>query len=109
MTPRCFSCGSGTEKVIVTPPTGFVTGKFEAFVSMVDGTLVRNQKELEEHNKRNGVVNLQDGYSEEKVLNAEFGQQGIEGPDKKDIAKDVQEAINMVSSGYKPTIGAEDE
>lgn len=34
-----------------------VRGNFDAFVSPVDGTLVRNQRELEDHNKRNNVVN----------------------------------------------------
>lgn len=35
---------------------------FEAFRSTVDGSLIRNRKELEEHNKRNGVV-LADEFS----------------------------------------------
>jgi hypothetical protein len=34
-----------------------VRGNFDAFVSPVDGSLIRNHKELENHNKRNNVVN----------------------------------------------------
>jgi hypothetical protein len=34
-----------------------VRGKFAAFVSPVDGSLISNQKQLDDHNKRNNVVN----------------------------------------------------
>ncbi len=34
-----------------------VARNFDAFVSPVDGSLVRNHKELAEHNRRNNVVN----------------------------------------------------
>jgi hypothetical protein len=33
-----------------------VRGKFDAFVSPVDGSLISNQKQLDDHNKRNNVV-----------------------------------------------------
>lgn len=33
-----------------------VKGKFDAYCSPVDGTVIRNAKDLEEHNKRNDVV-----------------------------------------------------
>ena len=37
---------------------GFIhANNMEAFVSPVDGTLVRNKREYDEHNKRNNVVN----------------------------------------------------
>ena len=34
-----------------------VRGNFDAFVSPVDGSLIRNHRELEDHNRRNNVVN----------------------------------------------------
>ena len=34
-----------------------VRGKFDSFVSPVDGSLIRNHRDLENHNKRNDVVN----------------------------------------------------
>lgn len=33
-----------------------VRGNFDAFTSPVDGSLIRNHRELMEHNRRNGVV-----------------------------------------------------
>jgi len=38
--------------------TGIFPGAkpFESFVSPVDGSVVRNHRELQDHNKRNGVV-----------------------------------------------------
>lgn len=34
----------------------FVRGDFDAFVSPVDGAVIRNHRQLEEHNRRNNVV-----------------------------------------------------
>lgn len=101
--PDCPLCGKTSRKVILSAPLGYVTGKFEAFVSMVDGSVVRNDRELKEHNKRNNVVNLQEGFSEEKVLKGDFGQQGTKKVDKKELVKDILEAKHKVEQGYKPT------
>lgn len=35
----------------------FVHGDIESFVSPVDGSVISDRKQLEEHNKRNNVVN----------------------------------------------------
>ncbi len=35
----------------------FVQGDIESFVSPVDGTVISDRRQLEEHNKRNNVVN----------------------------------------------------
>lgn len=108
-TPRCDSCGGPTHKVIVTAPVGYVQGKFEPFRSQVDGSIITTQEDLREHNKRNNVVNLHEGFSEEKILAGEMGQKQVV-PDKKEIVEDMQRAIYDVSQGYKPKIaGAEDE
>jgi hypothetical protein len=34
-----------------------VKGNFDAFVSPVDGSLIKNHRDLEDHNRRNNVVN----------------------------------------------------
>ena len=102
ITPSC-QCGAKTERRIFSAPTGYISGKLEAFVSMVDGTLIRNERELKEHNTRNNVANLNDGYSEEAVVAGSFGAKPVV-PDKTDIVKDIVESVKAVSAGYKPTI-----
>lgn len=100
-TPDCPRCGGGTEKVILTAPQGFVKGSIEPFYSMVDGSLINSQHALSEHNKRNNVVNIHDGYSEERVLAGDY----IKPPErneKADIVGDLKEAIHKVEHGYKP-------
>lgn len=102
-TPRCDSCGGPTHKVIMTAPVGYVQGKFEPFKSQVDGSIITCQEDLREHNKRNNVVNLHEGYSEEKILAGDMGQKKVV-PDKKEIVEDMHRAIHEVSQGYKPKI-----
>lgn len=101
--PRCEICGGTGTKVILTAPTGVVQSTFTPFRSHVDGTMISNHRDLQNHNKRNGVVNLNDGFSEEKILAGDFGQQK-ELESLKDKAKDVQEAVHAVQSGYKPEV-----
>jgi hypothetical protein len=101
--PPCPACAAPARKVVRTAPMGVVTGKFEPFRSTVDGSLIQNQHDLKEHNRRNGVVNLNDGYSEEKLISGDFGQKK---PTEtiKDKAQDVIEAIHAVKAGYKPEV-----
>ena len=87
-------------KVIYSAPKGFVTGKFEPFVSNVDGSLITSQRDMNEHNKRNGVVCMADGYDDETIKKGEFMK-----PEQKDIGDlkaDIAEATAQVSQGYKP-------
>lgn len=105
-TPKCESCGGETHKVIETAPVGFVTGKFEPFKSQVDGSVITCQADLREHNIRNNVANLHDGWSEEKILAGEIGEKP-KPVDKKEIAEDIQESIQMVTQGYKPKVAEE--
>lgn len=107
-TPPCPACGGVVVQAILTAPSSFVTGKFDAFVSHVDGSLIRSNRDLEEHNRRNNVVNLSDGFSEDKILSGDFGQKE-EKLDPKELKADIAEAIHKVNSGYKPVIGAQDE
>ena len=99
-TPVCVSCGEKMHKVIYSAPKGFVTGKFEPFKSHVDGSLITSQRELQEHNRRNNVVSMADGYDDETIKKGEFMK-----PEEKDIGDlkaDIAEATAMVSQGYKP-------
>lgn len=98
--PPCPRCAATARKVVRTAPLGVVTGKFEPFRSMVDGSLIQSQRDLKEHNLRNGVVNLHDGYSEDKILRGEFNKP----KDKKDTVQDVIQSIKAVESGYKPEV-----
>jgi putative FmdB family regulatory protein len=99
-TPVCPCCGGESRKVIHTAPMGYVAGKFEPFRSQVDGSIIRTQKDLENHNKRNGVVNLGDGYNEEEIKNFQPPKQYE--PTKEELAKEVAESIEMLNCGYKP-------
>jgi len=100
-TPKCVMCGEAMHKVIRTAAKGFVTGKFDAFISPVDGTLITSQREMQKHNERNGVVNMAEGYSDEAI------RSGACAPpppkvDINDIKADIAEATQMVVNGYKP-------
>lgn len=106
--PPCPSCGGhDVRKVIVNAPDGCVTGKFQAFKSQIDGTIIRSNRDLEEHNRRNNVRLLGEGYSNQDIMEGKCGQQGPKEPDKKEIAKDIVEAIRRCESGYKPQIQSE--
>lgn len=107
--PECPLCGGQSRKVILSAPVGFVTGKFEAFRSMVDGSLIRNNRELAEHNKRNNVYNLNDAYSEEKVVSGDFGQKGPVKVDKKELANDIVDSVRRLEHGYKPTLEVQED
>lgn len=106
--PPCPMCGAVARKVIRTAARGVVLGKFDAFTSPVDGTLISSARDLKEHNRRNGVVNLNDGYSEEKIKSGQIGEKPQQ-ESKAEKAKDVMEAIHAVKNGYKPKVEVQDE
>lgn len=99
----CPSCGQVARQVI-TPPRLFTKG-FEPFRSPVDGSIISTHRELAEHNKRNNVVNLHDGYDEKAVQS--FTKQdlfkGHEEERKKDLADDMKKAVTKLENGYNPT------
>jgi len=99
--PVCDECGALTYKVIHTAPKGFVKGNFDAFRSSVDGSLIRTSRELAEHNKRNGVVNLHDGFDEKAVMSGNLTKPPPK-LSKKELASDIAESIHKVQSGYSP-------
>lgn len=100
-TPEC--CGQRMSKVILTAPKGYVLGRFEAFRSPVDGSVISSKWSMDEHNKRNNVVPLADGYSDEKIRSGDFG---VTKPNPKkearELQSDIAEAYSMVKDGYKP-------
>jgi len=106
-TPVCISCGKKMDKVVFSAPTGFVTGKFEAFQSTVDGSIISNRRELDEHNRRNDVVNVADGWDEETIRRGDYI--APEKADINDIKQDIAEATSMVAAGYKPIVEVSDE
>ena len=105
-TPGCPSCGGKTRQVILSAPLGVVKGKFEPFKSSVDGSIVHSEHSLREHNARNNVVCLSDGYDEKTISAGAFGNKETK-LDKKELVSDIQESIQAVTEGYTPHIGAE--
>lgn len=101
--PLCPDCGAEGKRIHKTSPMGFVKGKFEPFTSPVDGTIICNERDLRNHNARNGVVNMHEGYSEEQILS---GAMKPKAPTKeeqiKDLTKDIGAAVQDLNSGYKP-------
>lgn len=106
-TPICVSCGGKMHKVILSAPKGFVKGKFEPFVSSVDGTLISSQRDMDEHNRRNNVVSMADGYDNDTVIRGDFVKP--EEKDINDLKADIAEATHMVTQGYKPHTEVYDE
>jgi DNA-binding NarL/FixJ family response regulator len=98
-------------KVILTAPKSFVKGNFEAFRSSVDGSVLRTQRDVQEHNKRNNVVCLGDGYDDATVRSGSFNKGASATMTKQDRVEDIKEAIQKLEQGYKPTLenaGADD-
>jgi len=104
--PSCTSCGGECRRVIRTAPHGYMGGNFEAFQSPVDCSVIKNKKELADHNRRNDVVSLADGYTTQELLKLP-GVPPKEQP--RDVKTEVVEAYQAVKAGYKPQIGAYDE
>jgi hypothetical protein len=93
-------------KKVFSAPKGYVRGKFEPFKSTVDGTVIASHRDMQEHNKRNGVVCVADGYSDEKVRSGQITQ--AVKKEKSDVAADLGQALIQVREGYKPEVMYED-
>lgn len=106
--PPCPLCGALAARTILHAPQGFVKGKFEPYMSPVDGSVISTAQDLAEHNKRNSVVQIQEGFDEAKVLKGDFGAPKEEKNDK-DIAEDIQKAVYDVTHGYTPIIGVQED
>lgn len=109
-TPMC-GCGTRMAKVVFSVPMGYIKGRFDPFRSTVDGTIIANHRDMEEHNKRNGVVCMADGYSDETVRKGLCGRTApsTSVTDKNELRNDLAEAALMVREGYKPRVEVHDE
>jgi len=108
-TPVCPECNVRMDKKVFSAPKGYVRGKFAPFRSTVDGTMINNHNDMREHNKRNDVVCLADGYSDAQVKAAMF-QKPAEAPisTKEELTADIMTAAIQVRDGYKPEVQYDD-
>lgn len=103
--PTCTVCGNKTKQCIRTAPVGFVKGggaaDFQPFKG-VDGTVIDSQLKLDEHMRKHNLVNLHEGYSEDKILAGDLKPK----VDKKKVGKEIKEdtvaALKKVEAGYVP-------
>lgn len=107
----CPECGRALRRVITAPRFLNNTKPFEAFKSTVDGTIISCERELREHNKRNNVVNLHDGYDEAGVQNmTKRNYQAEMDKDRRvDLDADIGQAIQKLNQGYTPQTAPEGE
>jgi hypothetical protein len=70
----------------------------------VDGSIITTARELAAHNSRNHVVNLHDGYDEKAVqsFTQRAWNQTPETERHKDLAKDMEKAVEKLEAGYTP-------
>lgn len=107
----CPECGRPLERVLTAPRYLNSTKPFEAFKSPVDGSIIACERDLREHNKRNGVVNLHDGYDSKAVANftKRDYQAELDKERRKDLKKDMELSLNKLHQGYKPQPAPEGE
>lgn len=101
---RC-KCGTMMKQIICAPRTLNNTKEFQAFKSPVDGTIVNSQRELAEHNKRNGVINVHEGYSEKELfgMTKRDFQKPLDEERRKDLVPDILQSVEMLKNGFVPT------
>ena len=104
-TPDCPECGVKMRKVIRSAPKGYMVGNFDAFQSTVDRSIIRSERDLREHNKRNDVISLADGYTTEQLMT----QTGLPKEQPRNVKADLVDAFQAVKQGYKPNIGHEND
>lgn len=107
----CFTCQEPMRRIICAPTALVNTRVFEAFKSPVDGSIITNSAELREHNKRNNVVQLHEGYDEKGVQNlTKIDYQAAKDAETaKDLRDDMQKAVTKLEQGYKPAPPPESE
>jgi hypothetical protein len=97
-------------KKVFSVPMGYMKGRFDPFRSTVDGSVISTQRDMDEHNKRNGVVCMADGYSDETVRSGAFGRKASQHvTDKNELRDDLAHAAMLVRDGYKPNVEVHDE
>lgn len=109
-TYKCPECDRQLKQVITAPRYLNRTSEFQSFKSPVDGSIVTSETSLREHNARNGVVNIHEGYDDKAVkdfVNKDF-QKPLDRERSKDLRRDAEIALNRVSDGYKPQVAQEE-
>lgn len=105
----CPDCGRPLARVLTAPRVLGNTKPFEAFKSNVDGSIISCDRELREHNKRNNVVNLHDGY-DSKAVSKFTERDWLAEQDKerkKDLNADMEQAVQKLNEGYTPQPASE--
>lgn len=108
---RCPECGRELKQWLTAPRVISGAAQFNPFKSPVDGSIITSESALREHNKRNGVVNIHEGYSEKSVMDMtkkDF-QAPLDAERRKDLQKDMEESITKLEHGYKPETAPEGE
>lgn len=99
----CGYCGKDLKQTI-TRVTVMAQSSFDPFVSPVDGSVIRNRADLAEHNKRNDVVNIHDGYDEKAVMAMTADTFKSSKQERlRDLNIDMEQAVQKLEDGYKPT------
>ena len=100
---RCPNCGDYIPQMLVASTV--MARQMEPFRSPVDGSIITNKRELAEHNRRNNVVNLHDGYDEKAVegFTKRDWSKDSEKERTKDLSADMEQAVVKLQEGYKPT------
>lgn len=108
---RCPECGAPVERVLSAPSMLHGTREFQSFKSPVDGSIITCERSLREHNARNNVVNVHDGYDEKAVqaMTKKNYQAPIDAERSKDLGADLRESIKKLNDGYTPTPAHEGE
>lgn len=107
---QCPECGAQLRRVLTAPRVLMNTKPFEAFKSPVDGSIITGEASLREHNKRNNVVQLHEGYDEKGVQNLTKRdyQKEQDAETQKDLREDMKAAIQKLDQGYTPIVAHED-
>lgn len=106
----CPQCGRALKQIITAPLFLNNTKPFEAFKSPVDGSIITCERSLREHNRRNNVVNIHEGYTEKDLMdfkNRDFCK-SINEQMSAEIRSDAVAALQKVNQGYKPQVARED-
>ena len=95
-------------------PGMIVRNKIEAFKSSVDGSVVTNKKELDEHNRRNDVIDVREwGNDQFCDLDAKKEREarilGTSVTENKKRKNDFAESVQKLEQGYKPTIRQQED
>ena len=100
---RCPNCETFLPQMLTA--ASVMVKNMQPFRSPVDGSIISNKRELAEHNRRNNVVNLHDGYDEKAVkgFTETDWNKSSEKERTKDLSADMEQAVEKLQSGYKPT------